>query len=145
MAVLLAEQSIAWGSIERGALSPVRAYDGLGDCFSFIALAPDHGCFAMDLEAKGLPASEAIEAALGIDGLGHWVEIEVIAKLANVPAHLVFKRYVKGEMEQMKRDLGIDIVRCDTASYWIAVGRCDRPDGSALIFNSFPTQKVDCA
>ena len=101
----------------------MRAYDALGTCFSFFPAQEIGWRYAIDVELQ-VPAPEFIQPVLGSDGLARWVEIEVVAKLTDTPAHIIFQRRLRESLQCILDDHGIEIRHCDTSSHWIAVGRC---------------------
>lgn len=127
MAELLAERGSAWGLIRRGNASSVRAYDDVGTCFSFVPAAKDEWRYALDVENRRPDDCDYVSSALGFSGLSMWVEIEVFAKLIDEPAHLVLRQVLAGDRERIRSIHGIEIIRMDTPSHWIAVGRRLRP------------------
>ena len=123
MGELQAERGSTWGLIKLGNTSPVRAYDDSGTCFSFLA-ATDGGLrYALDVERKQADDWSCVSSALGSLGLSKWVEVEVLAKLINKPAHLVMREVIAGQQTEICRVYGIEILRMDTPSHWISIGR----------------------
>ncbi len=94
------------------------AYDAEGARHVFVPAAGDARRYVLDVETRGAKVSEALRRALGAEdddaALRLWTELEVEAKLRDVPAHLLLRSGAAGlhEME-----------RCDTAALRIAVGR----------------------
>lgn len=123
MGELPAERRRAWGLIETGHVSSVRAYDDAGTCFSFVPTADDEWRFALDVEKRRSDNCGYVSSALGSAGLSLWVEVEVLAKLINEPSHLVLQQVIVGERAMICDVHGIEVLRMDTASHWIAVGR----------------------
>lgn len=123
MEELQAERGRAWGLIRIGNASPVRAYDDEGTCFSFVPAANDQWRYALDVENRRPDNCGYVSSALGSSGLSMWVEVEVFAKLIDEPAHLVLRQVFAGHQERIRGVHGIEIIRMDTPSHWIAVGR----------------------
>lgn len=123
MVELQAERVDAWGLIRIGNASSVRAYDDAGTCFSFVTDANDEWRYAIDVENRRLDYSGYVSSALGSSGLSMWVEVEVFAKLIDEPAHLVLRQVLAGGQQRIRGVHEIEIMRMDTASHWIAVGR----------------------
>lgn len=106
-----------------GITSDVRAYDNTGTCFSFFPRSNDEWRYALDVENTAPDECDYVSSALQGSELPDWVEIEVLAKLTNQPAHLVFRQALAGEYERTCRIYGLEILRVDTLSHWIALGR----------------------
>lgn len=123
MGELQAERGSAWGLIMIGHASSVRAYDDSGTCFSFIPAANDEWRYALDVENRRPDDCSYVSSALGSSGLSMWVEVEVFAKLIDEPAHLVLRQVLAGHQERIRGVHGIELLRMDTPSHWIAVGR----------------------
>lgn len=123
MAASPAEWSCAWGVLRVNTPAALRAYDEEKTCFSFLPFQNSPCRYAIDVELRSKAVPEAIGDRLGSGGLAQWTEIEVVAKLTNTPAHLVFRRALASDLNQIKQDLGIEMLRCDTASHFIAIGR----------------------
>jgi hypothetical protein len=64
-----------------------------------------------------------VSSVLGAAGLASWVEVEVTAKLIDTPAHLVLRQFLAGHQIAILKAHGIEVLRLDTNSHWIAVGR----------------------
>lgn len=79
--------------------------------------------YALDVERRDLPAPEALARTLGPRALERWGEIEVIAKLMDLPAHLVLQRVLAGEGPALCLMHGIEIARSDTLTLWRIFGR----------------------
>lgn len=99
------------------------SHDGRGARFVFEAPEDDGTCYALDVEARDAACPDHLASALGPGGLERWTEIEVLAKLIDLPAHLVLRAALAGEAWCRPERLGIEIVRRDTAAHWVAVGR----------------------
>ena len=123
MVALPAKRGPVWGVVLTGSVSSVRAYDDVGNCFSFVTAACDEWRFALDVERRRPDDCGFVSSALGSGGLSLWVEVEVLAKLANQPAHLALRQVLAGKRAMLSDDVGVEISRMDTASHWIAVGR----------------------
>ncbi len=123
MGELRAERGSAWGLIRIGNASSVRAYDDVGTCFSFLPAANDEWRYALDVENRRPDDGSYVSSALGSSGLSMWVEVEVFAKLIDEPAHLVLRAVIAGDQDRIRGVHGIEIIRMDTPSHWIAVGR----------------------
>jgi hypothetical protein len=123
MGELQAERGSAWGLIRIGNASSVRAYDDSGTCFSFVSASNDEWRYALDVETRRPDDCSYVSSALEPSGLSMWVEVEVLAKLICEPAHLVMRQVLVGDQEKIRGVHGIEILRMDTASHWIAVGR----------------------
>lgn len=129
MGELQAEGVIAWGLVRIGNVSAVRAYDDSGICFSFVPVANDEWRYALDVEKRRLDDFSYVRSALGSSDMSMWVEIEVLAKLTDKPAHLVLRHVLAGDHKRIRGVHGIEIFRMDTPSHWIAVGRRLRSAG----------------
>ena len=123
MGELQAERASAWGLVITGNVSEVRAYDESGTCFSFVPTANEEWRYALDVENRRTDDCSYVSSALGSLGLSVWVEVEVLAKLVDEPAHLVLRQVIAGDRETICGDRGLEIIRMDTPSHWIAVGR----------------------
>ena len=103
------------------------AYDPEGRRHVFVPAPGDARRYALDIERRGAEVSVDLCRALGAsdaeDALRLWVALEVEAKLRDVPAHLLLARG--------GRDTGIELRRCDTADFRMAVGRHAAEGGSA--------------
>jgi hypothetical protein len=99
------------------------SHDGTG--IRFVLLVPEGtiGSYALDVERRDLPQSEAVATALGPEYLQRWGEIEVMAKLLDLPAHLVMQEVQAGNGSRLRQRHGIDIQRQDTGEHWIVIGR----------------------
>lgn len=132
MGELPAERQTSWGFVRIGKASSVRSYDDTGTCFSFVPVAADQWRYALDIEIKRSDNSDYVVSVLGKAGLSLWVEVEVLAKLTDEPAHSMLQQVLAGRQATICAGHGIEICRMDTASHWIAVGRrlCSAGDTS---------------
>lgn len=105
------------------------SHDGTGQRHLLIPPAGDGHLYALDVEARALPVPEALRAALGPRAMARWGEIEVMAKLVDLPAHLMLRRVLAGEGPALIAAHGIEICRCDTPDFWRVIGRCPRRSG----------------
>lgn len=128
MAASPADLACAWGVIRVNSPAAVRAYDEEKTCFSFVPFQKSPVRYAIDVELKTKAVPEAIGGRLGLDGLARWTEIEVLAKLTETPAHLVLRRSIGADMNRLRQDWGIEILRCDTPTHFIAIGRMAAAD-----------------
>lgn len=126
MEELSAKCERAWGLIKIGRASSVRAYDCAGTCFSFFPAADKEWLYALDVEKRRSEDFCYVSSALGSTGLSLWVEVEVLAKLTNEPAHLILRQVLAGKRAMICDVHGIEVCRMDTASHWTAVGRRPR-------------------
>ncbi|WP_435257305.1 hypothetical protein ACSBLW_14450 [Thioclava sp. FR2] len=110
-------------------LSGPASHDGAGNRFVLFPPAIDGFDYALDVERRDAPLPEFLTALIGPLGLKAWGEIEVVAKLLNVPAHLVLRRYLAEGLPAILERESIEIARSDTITHWRVVGRC-RADGS---------------
>jgi hypothetical protein len=99
------------------------SHDGRGVRFVFEAPRGDNARYAIDVEPRDLACPGPLASALGPAGLERWTEIEVLAKLIGLPAHLVLRAVLSGSAWCEPGALGVEVVRKDTAAHWIAVGR----------------------
>lgn len=123
MAELLVEVKTAWGTIRSGVSSRVRSYDEEGTCFSFFPSEESDWLYTLDVENKRSDCCESVTAALGSIELAKWVDIEVIAKLLNLPAHLVLRQVLADNLITTDVECSIEIIRADINTHWIAIGR----------------------
>jgi hypothetical protein len=123
MAALPAEFACEWGLIRVGRFSPIRSYDDWGNCFSLLPFDVNGWQYALDVETRQHDKDNRVESALGMEGLSRWVEIEVVAKLMDTPAHLVFRQVVRCGLPAILCTHGIEIRRLTTSHHWLAVGR----------------------
>lgn len=123
MVELPAECQTSWGLIRIGRGWSVRSYDDAGTCFSFVPAVEGQWNYALDVEKRRSDDSGYVSSALGAAGLSLWVEVEVLAKLTNEPAHAVLREVLAGGHAMICDVHGIEICRMDTANHWIAVGR----------------------
>ncbi|MEY8120511.1 hypothetical protein AB9F26_20090 [Falsihalocynthiibacter sp. BN13B15] len=111
------------GEIRQDAtLSGPASYDGAGRRFVFHT-EMSLEAVAIDVELRSEPASAQLTKALGEDALARWTEIEVLAKLYDVPAHIVLTQVQSLSPQVFAQKFPAEILRCDTASHFIAVGR----------------------
>lgn len=116
-----------WGEIEIGPASDIRAYDETGRCFSFTPIEKNGWLYAIDIEPRELDGCGFVSSALGAGGLASWVEVEVVAKLSNTPAHLIFRQFKAGRRVSILQYYQVEVLRSDTDSHWIAIGRSRNP------------------
>lgn len=106
------------------------SHDGAGRRFVFCPPAADAGhLYALDVELRALPVPPHLGRALGPQAMRHWGRIEVMAKLLDIPAHLMLRRHLAGEAAALIRAHGLTFCRADTATHWRIVGR--RPSDGA--------------
>ena len=117
-----------WGEIQVGPASDIHAYDETGRCFSFTPIEEKGWLYALDIEGREPDLCGFVSSALGTGGLASWVEVEVVAKLSNTPAHLVFRQFIAGQRMSILKSIQIEVLRSDTNSHWIAIGRSRTPD-----------------
>lgn len=117
-----------WGKIQVGLGADIRAYDETGRCFSFWPIEDKGWRYALDVEAREPDACGFVSSALGAGGLASWVDVEVVAKLSNTPAHLVFRQFMAGQRGSILKSHQIEVLRSDTDRHWIAIGRSRAPD-----------------
>lgn len=98
------------------------SHDGTGRRFVFRPAAGDGGTYALDVELRAPAPPEALAALLGPDAMQRWGEIEVMAKLLDIPAHLVLRRVLAGDGPGLIRAGGLRILRADTGDLWRVVG-----------------------
>jgi len=109
------------------------AHDGAGLRFVFRPPSPDPDrgpppAWAIDVERRDQDAPPALAARLGLTGADFfraWTGLEVTAKLTGIPIAALAARGAPAGTAP-------EIVRADTATHWIAVGRTATPaDGDA--------------
>ncbi|MFN7052450.1 MAG: hypothetical protein ACK4NH_10070, partial [Gemmobacter sp.] len=73
------------------------SHDGSGA--RFVLIPPDGSgfCHALDVESRAFAPPAALARALGPGAMRRWGEIEVIAKLVDLPAHLVLRLVLQGD------------------------------------------------
>lgn len=103
--------------------SEVCSYDSLKNRFALTSTDNCSWHYAVDVELKADPLPEFIAAALSGDAIQRWGDIEVVAKLSNVPSHLVLREFVLGRFVELVVEYGIELMRMDTESHWVVVGR----------------------
>lgn len=86
----------------------------------FCPVPGDGWHYALDVEARNLPAPEHLTRALGPDAMRKWGEIEVMAKLSDLPAHLVLRAVLAGQPPNIP---GLQTLRADTPDLWCIIGR----------------------
>lgn len=125
MAALRVEHEMDWGIVVRGRCSGFRSYDSAGMCFSFLPNPQDRfgWQYALDVEDRSFGSSDHVVSALGGEGLQSWLEIEVIAKLTDMPAHIVLRQFIKGCWQSSLRRNRIVLKRCNTESHWMLLAR----------------------
>lgn len=100
------------------------SYDDTGTRFVFQPAAGDRARYALDLETKSAQISPEIQSALGtssrLEALRIWTELELYAKLTNLPVLACLKSDVPCALPPQT----ITLQRADTTSHFIAVGRC---------------------
>ena len=116
-----------WGEIQDSHRSGIRAYDETGSCFSFWPIEERGWLYALDVEAREPDACGFVSSALGARQLASWVEVEVVAKLINTPAHLIFRQFMAGQRGSILKSHQIEVLRSDTDRHWIAIGRFRAP------------------
>jgi hypothetical protein len=104
-------------------LTGPASHDGTGRRFVFCPAPGDHRAYALDIELRTAPPPEAIAGLLGPDAMQRWGEIEVMAKLLDIPAHLVLRRVLAGKGPDLIRAHQIVFCRADTDDLWRVVGR----------------------
>lgn len=120
-----AERGPFGGTILQDAvLSGPASHDGSGRRFVFRPARPDGHRYALDVERRDLPPPEQLAALLGEDAMAAWGEIEVMAKLLDIPAHLLLRRVLAGERDGLVRSHRIEFRRADTPGLWRVVARC---------------------
>lgn len=131
MAVSPAEQVLSatpfGGRVICGSLrSGMASYDGFGRRFVYLppeTTEAERYRYAMDVESRQTACPELISAAVGEaaeTALRGWTELEVLAKLTTMPVHLLLR------VKDVRITAGIEIIRCDTETHWIAVGMKER-------------------
>jgi hypothetical protein len=104
------------------------SHDGTGRRFVLVPPAGTALRFALDVERRDRPAPAALARVLGPRAMERWGEIEVIAKLTDLPAHLVLRRVLAGgagaaeATAALAQAQGLRLARCDTAELWRVVG-----------------------
>lgn len=98
------------------------SHDDYGQRFVFVPLAQDKAAYALDVESRNTatpPHLARIFATNGRPFFETWTTMEVVAKLTDTPILKLVKAYT------FQRILPTNIViqRCDTSTYWIAVGK----------------------
>ena len=97
------------------------SYDDLGQRFVFCPAPGDKSStYAIDVERRGIGAPEVLQQqldAVGDDFYRRWTELEVLAKLYNVPVLALVKDPPFRE--------GVLLQRADTEKHWIVVGKRD--------------------
>lgn len=104
-------------------LAGPASHDGEGGRFVFLPPSGAAHAFAIDVEPRHRPAPPALAAALGRDAMARWGEIEVMAKLTGLPAHLVLRRVLAGGGAALAAGYGLEIARADTPGHWVVAGR----------------------
>ncbi len=83
--------------------------------------------YALDVEDRVHPAPEFLHRRLSGKDCGEalriWTEVEVVAKILGEPSLIVLDRFVKSGKMIDDKELDIEIVRLDTDTHWVAVGR----------------------
>ncbi|MEM9496412.1 MAG: hypothetical protein AAGA28_00710 [Pseudomonadota bacterium] len=112
-----------WGLITCSRRSNVRSYDEFGLCFSF---HPEHGGnfqFALDVEDRVTWEKRSLRNSLVAVHPAHWVDVEVVAKLINKPAHIIFLEARRHSIRTLLNQNGIELLRLEICSHFISVGR----------------------
>ena len=104
-------------------LSGPASHDGAGQRFVLIPTEHKAYAYALDVERRDLPAPEALAQALGPDAMKRWGEIEVIAKLLDLPAHIVLRAVLAGDGPALRWGQGIEMHRTDSLTHWRVIGR----------------------
>ena len=112
-----------WGTIVDKHVGSICSYDGSGLCFSFLPAVLHGFKYALDVEERCDFETSKVASALGDRGLGFWVEIEVVAKLVDIPAHLMLREASQGRLPLSLQRHRIELIRLDTSNHWIALGR----------------------
>lgn len=96
------------------------SYDDQGRRFVFVPAPGDTSRYALDIESVSGQMSDAVMQNLGArsqeQGFKAWTVLEVQAKLLSVPV-LTLLRAAQQDGDD------IELARCDTDDYWIAVGK----------------------
>lgn len=125
MVALRAEHEMDWGAVVRGRYSRCRSYDSMGTCFSFLPNSQSRfgWKYALDVEDRSFDSGDHIVSALGVEGLQSWLEIEVVAKLTDTPAHIVLRQFTRGHWQSNLRRNRIILQHCNTESHSMLVAR----------------------
>ncbi|GAB5388172.1 MAG: hypothetical protein Alpg2KO_11400 [Alphaproteobacteria bacterium] len=126
MAASQAEWVTQWGVVMRGKDSTVRTYDSGGNCYSLSSMPQPGWCYAIDIEDIIADADNPVLQALGADAPSRWAGIEVIAKLTNMPAHLVLRQVLDQGLDQILEQSQIEIRYHQSDHHILAIGR--RPE-----------------
>lgn len=104
-------------------LSGPASHDGTG--LRYVLILPEaHGfTYALDVERRDLPPPAALADALGKNAMQRWGEIEVMAKLLDIPAHLVLRRVLAGGGPALIAEYKLEMARRDSDSLWCVIGR----------------------
>ena len=104
------------------------SYDDLGQRFVFCPAPEDKSStYAIDVERRGIGAPEVLQqelAAVGDEFYRRWTELEVLAKLYDVPVLALVK-------EPPFRE-GVLLQRVDTEKHWIVLGKRDPQEESRI-------------
>lgn len=102
------------------------SYDDHGVRFVFVPPAQDGAAYALDVECRSTPVPASLAAHFGLSDTAFfesWTRLEVIAKLTEVP---IFQLVKEGLADHMAVK-AIEILRADTPTHWIAIGKCPNP------------------
>ena len=123
MAVSQVSIQTPWGRISTVSFGEVRSYDAEGKAFYFVPTTRGDWHYAMDVETRADTGGTLVAQALETCDLPPWVAIEVVAKLTNTPAHLVFQSVRRAGLSKVLSRSEIELAQFHTTEHWIAVGR----------------------
>jgi hypothetical protein len=115
--------------ISSGHLPGPASYDAHGNRYVFAKETYEHNVsYAIDVELRDEPVPAYLSKLLckqsSEDIMRFWTELEVIAKLKNIPCHILLLSVVEaGQPKNVSLCSGIDIIRCDSELIWVAAGR----------------------
>ncbi|QUJ76016.1 hypothetical protein KDD17_13945 [Sulfitobacter albidus] len=117
------------GAVIASATAPGPAsYDDYGQRFVFVPAVGDMDHYALDVECRSTPVPPQLERSLrpyfsrlGVPFFDGWTRLEVSAKLSGRPV-LERVNEIKGTC-LFSDDENTVILRVDTSTHWIAVGR----------------------
>jgi len=104
----------------------IKSYDSLGNCFSFQPTLIDNYKYAIDVELKDTIPSKHLMNILGQDALLKWCEIEIIAKLSNIPAHIILLYTRTKSISYLMQKYNINSVYIKTDTHYFVIGKCKK-------------------
>jgi hypothetical protein len=112
------------------ALPGPASYDATGQRYVFIACPDDRQIwrYALDVEDKTGQADPALSAVLqkimpDMPALQAWTVVECLAKLSDLPAHLMLRQFQSVNAGPLLQKLGAEIAHIPATAHYITIAR----------------------